>query len=75
MPVTLEILQAQVLSLSKADRAHLLDSLVASLEVNVDAEAQWEQLTEERDAELESGTLTPVSLESAMARLHARFPG
>ncbi|MFT4103172.1 MAG: addiction module protein [Burkholderiaceae bacterium] len=75
MPVTLEVLQAQVLSLSKADRARLLDSLIASLEVDVDAEAQWEQMAEERDAELESGTLTPVSLESAMARLHARFPG
>lgn len=75
MPVTLEVLQAQVMSLSKADRSRLLARLIASLDVDVEAEAQWEQLAEERDAELDSGAVSPVSLEDAMARLRDRFPG
>lgn len=75
MSVTLEVLQAQVLSLPKADRSRLLDRLVASLDVDPEAEAQWEQLADEREAELASGAVAPVPLEDAMARLRARFPG
>lgn len=75
MSVTLDVLQAQVLNLPKADRSRLLDRLVASLDVDVDAEAQWEQLAAQREAEIESAAVTSVALEDAMARLHARFPG
>ncbi len=75
MTVTLEVLQAQVLSLSKEDRSRLLDHIIASLDTDADAEALWDQLADERDSELESGAAAPVSLEDAMARLRARFPG
>jgi len=75
MAVILEVLQAQVMSLSKGDRARLLDRLIASLDVDVEAEAEWEKLADERDAELKSGAVAPVPLEDAMARLRARFPG
>ena len=75
IPVTLEVLQAQVMSLSKADRSRLLDRLIASLDAGPQAEAQWEQLAEQRDAELESGTVAPIALEDAMAGLRTRFPG
>ena len=75
MSVTLDVLQAQVLNLPKADRSRLLDRLVASLDVDVDAEAQWEQLAAQREAEIESAAVTSVPLEDAMARLRARFPG
>lgn len=75
MSVTLEVLQAQVMSLSKAERARLLERLIASLDVDAEAEAQWEQLAEQRDAEVESGTVAPVALEEAMARLRGKFPG
>ncbi len=75
MSVTLDVLQAQVLNLPKADRSRLLDRLVASLDVDVDAEAQWEQLAAQREAEIESAAVASVALEDAMARLRARFPG
>lgn len=75
MSITLEVLQAQVMSLSKGDRARLLERLIASLDVDVEAEAAWEELAARRDAELESGSVAPVPLEDAMARLRARFPG
>ena len=75
MTATLESLQAQVLGLAKADRSRLLERLIASLEVDVEAEAEWEQLAEARDAELESGAVAPVALEDAMVRLRAKLPG
>lgn len=74
-PTTLEALQAQVLSLSKGDRARLLERLVASLDVDTQAEEEWEQVAEARELELTSGHAVAVSLEEAMARLRARFPG
>jgi hypothetical protein len=73
--LTLEALQAQVLGLSKADRSRLLERLVASLDVDAQAEAAWDQLAEDRDAELLAGTVVAVPLEDAMARLQARFSG
>jgi putative addiction module component (TIGR02574 family) len=74
-PTTLETLQAQVLGLSKGDRARLLERLVASLDVDMQAEEEWEKIAETRELELESGHAVAVSLEDAMARLRARFPG
>ena len=74
-PTTLEALQAQVLSLSKTDRSRLLDRLVASLDVDVEAEEEWEQLAETREAEIRAGKFTALPLEDAMARLRTRFPG
>jgi hypothetical protein len=75
MPGTLETLQAEVLRLSPADRARLLDRLIASLDVDADAEAAWDQLAERRERELQDGSKQGVSLEVAVARLEARFPG
>ena len=75
MSATLEVLQAQVMSLSKEDRSRLLERLVASLDVDTEAEEGWEQLAAQREAELESGAVVGVPLEEAMAQLRARFPG
>ena len=75
MNITPEALQAQVMSLSRGDRARLLERLIASLDGDVESEAAWEELAARRDAELESGTVAPVPLEDAMAHLRARFPG
>lgn len=75
MPTALEILQAQVLRLPPADRAKLLDRLIASLDVDADAEAAWDKLAEHRDQELRAGTVDAVPLDVVIARLEARFPG
>lgn len=75
MSTTLEALQVQVMSLSKEDRSRLLERLVASLDVDVEAEEQWEQLAAQREAELESGAVAGIPLEDAIAQLRARFPG
>ena len=75
MPTTLETLQAEVLRLSPADRARLLDRLIASLDLDADNEAAWDQLADTREQELDGGSVQAVPLEVAVARLEAQFPG
>ncbi len=75
MSTSLETLQAAVFSLSPADRARLLERLIASLDVDEEIEAAWEAVADEREAESESGKTRPVAFEDAIARLEARFPG
>jgi hypothetical protein len=75
VPTTLETLQAEVLRLSPTDRAKLLDRLIASLDVDADAEVAWDELADRREQELQAGTAEAVPLEVAIARLEARFRG
>jgi hypothetical protein len=75
MPSNLEVLQAEVLRLSPADRARLLDRLVASLDVDASVDAAWDAVADQREQELASGTVDAVPLEVAIARLETRFPG
>ena len=75
MPAPLATLQAEVLRLSPADRAKLLDRLIASLDVDADAEASWDVLADAREQEFQDGAAEAVPLEVALARLEARFPG
>jgi hypothetical protein len=75
MTTVLETLQAEALRLSPADRAKLLDRLIASLDVDAGVEAAWDKLADERAQELDAGAVKAVSLDVAIARLEARFPG
>mgnify|MGYP001791713028 CR=1 FL=1 len=75
MSTTLEALQAEVLRLSPSDRARLLDRLIASLDVDAQAEAAWDAVADEREGQLQSGAAQAVSLDVAIARLETRFPG
>jgi hypothetical protein len=75
MAITLETLQAEVLRLSPADRAKLLDRLIASLDVDAGAEAAWDNVADEREQEFAEGVAGAVPLEVVIARLEARFPG
>lgn len=75
MSTTLETLQAEVLRLSSKDRARLLDRLIASLEVDDEAEASWDALADVREQDIDAGAVQTVPLELALARLEKRFPG
>ena len=75
MQSNLEVLQAEVLRLSPADRARLLDRLVASLDVDASVEAAWDAVADQREQELSSGTVEAVPLDVVIARLEARFQG
>lgn len=74
-PLALETLQAEVLRLPPADRAKLLDRLIATLDVDAGAEAAWDALADQREQELDAGTAETVPLAVAVARLEARLPG
>ena len=75
MSTALETLQAEVLRLSPADRARLLDHLIASLDHDAGAESEWDQVADEREASLAAGTSSTLPLDLVIARLEARFPG
>ena len=75
MSTTIESLQAQVLSLPPADRSRLLERLIASLDVDADAEAAWDAEADRREAQLQSMNLEAEPFEAAIARLAVRFPG
>ena len=75
MQATLETIQAEVMRLSPADRAKLLDSLIASLDIDAGAEAAWDELADRREHGLETGAAQAIPREVAVARLEARFPG
>ncbi|MDR2154688.1 MAG: addiction module protein [Burkholderiaceae bacterium] len=73
MSIAFEVLQTEVLHLPPSDRAKLLDRLIASLDVDAEAEAAWDALAEKREQGL--GARVAVSADVAIARLEARFPG
>jgi putative addiction module component (TIGR02574 family) len=75
MELTLEVLQTEVMKLSAADRARLLDTLLDSMDQDKDTEREWEELADRRDAELESGAVEAVDGPTVLARLRAQFPG
>lgn len=73
MPTHIEVLEAEVLSLSTAERSRLRERLIASLDVDPEIEEAWVGEAEKREAELVSGSVVPVPGDEAMARLRARF--
>jgi len=73
MSISLEALEAEALKLAPADRSHLLERLIASLDLDPEVEDAWEREADRREAELESGAAAAVPGHEAMARLRARL--
>jgi putative addiction module component (TIGR02574 family) len=70
---SLEVLEAEVLQLAPVERSHLLERLIASLDSDPEVEEAWEREADRREAELESGSISAVSGQEAIARLRARL--
>jgi putative addiction module component (TIGR02574 family) len=68
MTATIAEVQAHALQLSAEDRAHLADTLLASLSIDNEVDDAWFAEAEQRLAELESGAVNAVSIEVAVAR-------
>lgn len=75
MEITLDTLQAEVLKLSAADKTKLLDALLDSIDEDEEVEREWELVADQRDAELESGAVSPVDGPAVLARLRAKHLG
>lgn len=69
----LEVLEAEVLQLPPVERSHLLERLIASLDIDLELEEAWAKEGDRREAELESGSVSVVSGSEAIARLRARL--
>jgi putative addiction module component (TIGR02574 family) len=70
---SLEVLEAEALKLAPADRTHLLERLIASLDSDPEVEEAWELEADRREAALESGTVAEIPVQEAIDRLRARL--
>jgi putative addiction module component (TIGR02574 family) len=73
MPTTIEVLEAEALQLPAADRARLVDRLIASLDNDPEVEEAWAAEVERRNAEIESGAVTLLPGPETLAKLKAEF--
>lgn len=73
MASNVDLLEAEVLQLPPEDRARLVERLIASLDADPEVEAAWAAEVERRNAEIESGAVTLVPGDEALAELKAQF--
>jgi putative addiction module component (TIGR02574 family) len=73
MSSTVEALEAEALQLSVAERARLVERLIASLDIDPEVEEAWAAEVERRNAEIESGAVALISGPEALAKLKAEF--
>lgn len=73
MSTRLEILEAEVLQLDSADRSHLLERLIASLDDDPEIEAAWAAEADRREAELADGSVSPVAINDVLRKLRHRL--
>ena len=57
MAITIESIEAEALQLSSAERAWLVERLIASLDIDPEVEEAWAAEVERRNAEIESGAV------------------
>lgn len=73
MSTSLEMLEAEVLQLPPSDRFHLLERLIAMIDLDPEVEQLWERVADQRESELVSGSIAEVQGEEALSRLRARL--
>lgn len=69
MPTPFEILEAESLKLTAAERAKLAEHLIASLDEDSEIEEAWATEVEQRIADIENGNVQLIPLAEAMPRL------
>lgn len=73
MSIPVQDLAAEVLGLPAEDRARMLELLLASFEPRSVAQKAWMDLALQRRAEVQSGSVSMVSGDEALARVRARI--
>jgi len=71
MSTQFEILEAEVLKLVPADRALLVEHIIASLDEDNEIESAWAIEVERRVAEIESGGVVGMPLDEVIAQARA----
>ena len=67
----LELLEAEALKLSSAERAAFAQLFLASLDEDAEIEEAWAIETERRITEIESGTTKVIPIADALAQVRA----
>lgn len=70
---TVETLEAAALQLTFADRARLVERLIATLDADREVAEAWVAEVERRQTEMENGTVTLLSGPESLAELKAEF--
>lgn len=73
MSTTIETLEAEALRLSAAERARLVEKLIASLDADPEVEDAWAAEVERRQAQLESGAVSLLPGPETLAKLKTEF--
>ena len=71
MSIPLDVLEAQVLSLSQADRSRLVDKLLTSLSHSSEWEQAWSDEADRREDRIASGQAQWVNGPDAVSRVRA----
>ncbi|MBB4843092.1 hypothetical protein HNP55_001611 [Paucibacter oligotrophus] len=74
MGTPIEVLEAQLLQLPKADRIRVLDRVVASLDAEAARDAAWDAVAAGRDAEARQDPSVLLALDEVLAGLRAEVP-
>jgi putative addiction module component (TIGR02574 family) len=70
---TVEMLEAAALQLTPADRARLVDRLIATLDTDLEVEEAWAAEVGRRQSEIEDGTVSLLHGPETLAELKAQF--
>ena len=73
MPVHIYDLEAEVLNLGPAERAHLLERLIESFEPSSKIQDAWVSEALRREAEVQAGKVSLVLGQETVARIRARL--
>jgi putative addiction module component (TIGR02574 family) len=70
---TVTTFEAAGLQLTPADRARLVDQLIATLDADPEVEEAWAAEVERRQTEMENGTVSLLPGPESLAELKAEF--
>ena len=70
---SVETLEAAALQLARADRARLVEKLIATLDADPEIEEAWATEVERRQAEVENGTVSLLPGRETLTKLKAEF--
>lgn len=73
MSPSVESLEATALQLPTAERARLVERLIARLDADLEVEETWAAEVERRNAEVESGAVSLLPGRQVLAKLEAEF--
>ena len=70
---SVETLEAAALQLARADRARLVEKLIATLDADPEIEEAWATEVQRRQAEVENGTVSLLPGRETLTKLKAEF--